>query len=173
MADLPDDSGAMIAGTDPNVPRPQADVPNGSRIGPDDEFADGSETTPPADIPEDSQQAYAPRDDWRYGPGFGYHRGYGGDRPSTLAIGDHIGRACFFEAPGAGAGGFCVREGETAANLGDWSDRLVAMRNPEGLRVTICMDGALRDCRVFDQSGPLDLPGNLPIDSIRVSAPRD
>lgn len=157
---LPDGSGDVIASTgDDGVPRPKADVPNGALSGPGDDFADAGDAGPPAvDLPDD---AYPPPDagGWRRYGRFDGPRYLNGAR----------GRVCFFTDDSFGREGFCLRPGQSVSDLGGWSHRIVAMRNPRGLPITVCSPSAYEDCQVYRDSGPLLSPRGIA--SITVAEP--
>lgn len=81
----------------------------------------------------------------------------GGDRPD---------RACFFENGGFFGPSFCVAAGETLNDVESTYGPVASIRNPVGLRVTLCDD--FRDCRVY-RSSVVDLRafGNR-VDSISI-----
>jgi hypothetical protein len=161
---LPDDSGDVIASTG-DVPRPQADVPNGARSGPDDEYADlGGDSPDAADMPGDVGP-YA--DDGPYGPPRGWGGRFGGPGGWRGGPGN---RACFVSGSNFGGQSFCLRAGQTVSDLGPWSRRIYALRNPRGLVVTVCTFGPGHDCHVYRDSGPIFL-GEAGVASISVSPP--
>lgn len=136
---LPDDSGDVIASTDAGAPRPHADIPDVAPIGPDDGYAD---------FGPDADSAYPV-------PGnAGGWRSYGRFHGPRYAGGPG-GRVCFFTDDEFGQDGFCLRAGQSISDLGDWSHRIVAMRNPRGLPITVCSPAAYAECHVYRDSGPL------------------
>ena len=141
-----------------DIPVPKADVPDSALMGPDDETDSGSFTIP------------APSGGWDMATTgeFG-GRFHGGFRRRLMAEADGHGEACFFEGPDFAGAGFCLREGQSLADLGRWSDRIVSIRNPDGLKVSLCAESTL-GCRVYAASA-----GELPdfgssVSSITVGA---
>ena len=171
--DLPDGSGDIIVSAGDGVPRPKADIPNGAFTGPTDEVTAGggsSDFVTYADIGDLSSPA--PSVDDRYGPGTGWRGRFAASGRfgwrGRVIDGPSGGQACFFSGHDFGGDGFCLRAGQTVAELGPWSDRIFMLRNPRGLLVTVC--SAARECRVYDSSGPL-VPGRAGFASISVAMP--
>lgn len=63
-----------------------------------------------------------------------------------------IGEVCFYERTRYRGDSFCVEEGTSIRNLREWSDRISSIENPDGLRVTVCMDRGYGDCRTYTSS---------------------
>lgn len=88
--------------------------------------------------------------------------GPGGPRPGRDEV-------CFYENVNYGGSRFCLEDGESIRAIGGrWNDRISSIRNPDGLRVTVCDDYGYRDCRTYTTSAR-SLGGlNDRISSIRV-----
>jgi len=166
-----DDDGDVVASTDdPNVPRPKADIPNGAFTGPKDDASSDDNSGDFANNADDGDFVGPdPTDEDRFGQGTGW-RGRFADRSGWHGRFGRTrgGEACFFSGSGFGGDGFCLRPGQTVADLGPWADRVFVLRNPRGLLVTVC--SGEHDCHVYDSTGPL-LPGRAGIASISVAAP--
>lgn len=63
-----------------------------------------------------------------------------------------IGEVCFYERTRYRGDSFCSDEGTSIRNLREWSDRISSIENPEGLRVTVCLDRGYEDCRTYTSS---------------------
>ena len=151
------DSGHFSIPAPRNIPVPQADVPGGALMGPDDEADAGSFSIP------------APSGGWDMAASGEYGGPLRGFRRRLMAEADGHGEACFFEGPDFAGAGFCLREGQSLASLGRWTDRIVSIRNPDGLRVSLCAETG-PNCRVYAAStGELPDFGE-PVSSITVGA---
>jgi len=163
---LPPDSGDVVAST--GGPRPQVDIPDVDNSADDGAMAD-NDAVAPDDAPLD-----APGPDWNRGPGIGMHANVGrfgvGARFAAL---DRPGmaRACFFGDGNDGQDDFCLGVGQSVSDLGNTPNRIYSLRNPRGLKVTICGVGDPHACRIFDSSGPVTMPDNVAIASISVDPP--
>ena len=162
---LPQDSGDVIAST--GGPRPLVDIP-------DVDNSDGAVADDGDAVAPDDGTVGAPAPDWNGGPGVGWHANVGhfgvGARFAAL---DRPGmaRACFFSDSGDDQDGFCLGAGQSVSDLGNLPNRIYSLRNPRGLKVTICGVGDPRACRIFDASGPVVMPDNVAIASISVDPP--
>jgi hypothetical protein len=159
---LPPDAD-VIAGT--NVQRPKADIPGPSSEA-DGYGDDGSDANGPDDVGQ------LPSEDWNSGPDVRW-RNYDrpGDRFADLGPAPRRDRVCFF-GDGPDGGRFCLGVGQSREQFGNWGYRISSIRNPLGLRVTICSTGvAGGGCRVYQESGPVQLPDNASIASITVAPP--
>ena len=157
---LPPDSGDVVASTD--GPRPQVDIPDVYDNGPG---SDGPAADNSGAIAPDESQFAAPPPDWNR---LGWHRFGAGARFAAL---DRPGmaRACFF---GSGdQADFCLGAGQSMSDFGNRPNRIFSLRNPRGLKVTICGVGDAHTCRVFISSGPVMMPDNVAIASISVDPP--
>ncbi|MEO8881976.1 MAG: SH3 domain-containing protein [Devosia sp.] len=164
---LPPDSGDVVASTD--GPRPQVDIPDVYNSNADS--GDGPVTDNGDPIaPDDSLGAPPP--DWnRPGPGWHANGGRFGVGARFAAL-DRPGmaRACFFGSGGDQAD-FCLGAGQSMSDFGNLPNRIFSLRNPRGLKVTICGVGASHTCRIFESSGPVTMPDNVAIASISVDPP--
>lgn len=98
------------------------------------------------------------------GVGVGISIGTGGvgisigtPRPPIIVDDDdddfEVAEACFFERTGYRGDSFCLEEGESMRRLdSDWNDEISSLRNPDGLRVTLCLERNYRDCRTYTSS---------------------
>jgi hypothetical protein len=172
---LPPDAGDVIASTDrPGAPRPKADIPQADGTGPGGDFiADDGSNGPYDSVPEAGFTPPQPGDGWSPLPvpqvGWRLHRGPGA-RFADLPEGPGRARACFLSEGGDGRQ-FCLGVGQSVSELGNRVDRIYAIRNPRGLKVTICSNGARNDCQVYDTSGPIDLPPDAAMASVTVDPP--
>jgi hypothetical protein len=67
--------------------------------------------------------------------------------------GDDLGEVCFYSRTGYRGNSFCMEEGDSVRRLGpDWNDEISSIRNPDGLRVTVCMERGYEDCRTYSSS---------------------
>jgi uncharacterized protein YraI len=140
-----------------DIPVPKADVPDGALLGPGDETDAGSFTIP------------APSGGWDMAATGEYGGRFNGFRPRLMAEAEGHGEACFFEGPDFAGAGFCLKEGQSLASLGRWTDRIVSIRNPDGLKVSLCTETG-PGCRVYAAStGELPDFGEL-VSSITVGA---
>jgi len=97
------------------------------------------------------------------GVGVGISIGTGGvgisigtPRPPIIIDDDddfNIGEVCFFERTRYRGDSFCMEEGESMRRLGSgWNNEISSMRNPDGLRVTLCLERNYNDCRTYTSS---------------------
>jgi uncharacterized protein YraI len=64
-----------------------------------------------------------------------------------------VSEVCFFERTNYRGDSFCMEGGESMRRLGrDWNDEISSMRNPDGLRVTLCLERNFDDCRTYTSS---------------------
>lgn len=77
-----------------------------------------------------------------------------GPRPGfSFGIGAGTGEVCFYSRTNFRGDGFCVDEGNTIRDLGEWTDAIGSFDNPDGLSVTLCTDTRLRGrCAVYTTS---------------------
>jgi hypothetical protein len=90
----------------------------------------------------------------------------------SIGIGDgddDVSQACFYSGSNYSGSRFCVDEGDSIRRLGgDWNNRISSIRNPDGLRVTVCEDANYFDCRVYTTSARSLGSINNEISSLRV-----
>ena len=163
---LPPDAGDTVAST--NAPRPQVDIPDPDGSAGDDMSADNAGDQTPDD---GTFNAPAAQPDWNRGPGVRWHDGFG-PHPRLAAL-DRPGmaQACFFGNGDDAEPGFCLGAGQSVSELGNSPNRISSIRNPRGLKVTICGVGADHACRIYESSGPVMMPDNAAIASISVDPP--
>jgi hypothetical protein len=78
-------------------------------------------------------------------------------------------QACFYSGTGYSGSRLCVNEGDSYRSLpGNWNDRISSIRNPDGLRVTVCQDRFYSDCRTYTTSARTLGSFNDEISSLRV-----
>lgn len=63
-----------------------------------------------------------------------------------------IGEVCFYDRSRMRGDSFCMDEGTSSRNLGDWADRISSIDNPDGLQVQVCSDSNYRNCRTYTTS---------------------
>jgi hypothetical protein len=82
---------------------------------------------------------------------------------------DEDSQACFYSGTGYSGSRLCVDEGDSYRRLtGTWNDRISSIRNPDGLRVTVCQDPGYDDCRTYTTSARTLGSFNDEISSLRV-----
>lgn len=70
-----------------------------------------------------------------------------GPRPPVVQ--PTLGEVCFYDRTRLRGANFCIEEGQGLRDLGDWTDRISSIENPDGLSVEICTDTRYRGCRVY------------------------
>lgn len=73
-----------------------------------------------------------------------------GPRPPVIQ--PVLGEVCFYDGSRFRGASFCVQEGQSIRNLGDWADRISSIENPDGLNVQVCSETGLRNCRTYTTS---------------------
>lgn len=63
-----------------------------------------------------------------------------------------FGEACFYDRTRFRGASFCLEEGESIRNLGDWADRISSIDNQDGLQVQVCSESSFRNCRTYTTS---------------------
>ncbi len=159
---LPADSGDVVAST--GGPRPQADIPDVYDPAGDGPMADSGDGFAPDDGPVGPPPDWnSPEPAWHGGGRFGPGARFAAlDRPGMA-------RACFFSDDEQDS--FCLGAGQSMSDFGNTPNRIYSLRNPRGLKVTICGVGGPHACRIFDTSGPVIMPDNAAIASISVDPP--
>lgn len=96
---------------------------------------------------------------------FGFNIG-GGNGPSvSIGVGNQpapqrppvivepsYGEVCFFDRTRQRGDSFCLEAGDSTRNLGNWTDRISSISNPDGLEVQVCAETNYRDCRTYTTS---------------------
>lgn len=83
--------------------------------------------------------------------------------------GSQPGDVCFYSGSGYSGSRFCMDEGEFTPYVGpEWNNRISSIRNPDGLRVTVCDDAGYDDCRTYRTSARSLGDFNNVISSIRI-----
>ncbi|HWA19071.1 MAG TPA: SH3 domain-containing protein [Devosia sp.] len=78
-------------------------------------------------------------------------------------------QACFYSGSNYTGSRLCVDEGDSYRRLtGNWNDRISSIRNPDGLRVTVCQGPFYQDCRTYTTSARTLGSFNDEISSLRV-----
>lgn len=62
------------------------------------------------------------------------------------------GEVCFYDRTRFRGESFCAESGDSIRNLGNWTDRISSLDNPDGLAVQICSQSNFRDCRTYTTS---------------------
>ena len=75
-----------------------------------------------------------------------------GPRPRPPVIQPVLSEVCFYDGARYRGASFCVEQGQSIRNLGDWSDRISSIENPDGLNVQVCTESNLRSCRTYTTS---------------------
>jgi hypothetical protein len=95
--------------------------------------------------------------------------GVGPDRPTRPGSGSLPGDVCFYSGAGYTGSRFCMDEGDMTPYVGgQWNNRISSIRNPGGLRVTVCDDAGYDDCRTYRTSARSLGDYNNVISSIRI-----
>ncbi len=82
---------------------------------------------------------------------------------------DDISQVCFYSGSNYAGSRFCVDEGDSIARLpASWNDRISSFRNPDGLRVRVCLDRYYEDCRLYTTNARTLGSFNDDISSLRV-----
>ncbi|RYE07787.1 MAG: hypothetical protein EOP22_16450 [Hyphomicrobiales bacterium] len=83
------------------------------------------------------------------GPGGNNPPRPGNPPPSGSLPGD----VCFYSNANYTGSRFCMDEGDMTPYVGaQWNNRISSIRNPDGLRVTVCDDAGYDDCRTYRTS---------------------
>jgi len=98
--------------------------------------------------------------------------GIGDGRPGRPGggSGDMRGDVCFYDGANFTGARFCMDRGQMTPNLNrtGWNNRISSIRNPDGLRVTVCDDAGYDDCRTYRTSARSLGSLNNAISSIRI-----
>ena len=92
-------------------------------------------------------------------------------RPTQASSGGGIsGDVCFYDGANFTGARFCMDQGQMTPNLNrtGWNNRISSIRNPDGLRVTVCDDAGYDDCRTYRTSARSLGSLNNAISSIRI-----
>lgn len=73
-------------------------------------------------------------------------------RPPVIDEPEVFGEACFYDRTRFRGTSFCLEEGESIRNLGDWADRVSSIDNPDGLTIQVCSEASYRNCRTYTTS---------------------
>ncbi len=63
-----------------------------------------------------------------------------------------FGEVCFYDRTRFRGDSFCAESGDSIRNLGNWTDRISSIENPDGLAVQICSESSFRNCRTYTTS---------------------
>ena len=63
-----------------------------------------------------------------------------------------FGEVCFYDRTNYRGTSFCMESGDSVRNLGDWTDRISSVDNPDGLAVQVCSESSYRNCRTYTTS---------------------
>jgi uncharacterized protein YraI len=77
--------------------------------------------------------------------------GVGNPRPPVV-VQPVYGEVCFYDRTRFRGDNFCFERGDSARNLGDWTDRISSIENPDGLQVQVCSESSYRNCRTYTTS---------------------
>ncbi len=86
------------------------------------------------------------------GPSINFGVGQQPQRPGVAPIPVSAGEVCFYDRTNFRGGSFCLEEGESIRNLGDWRDRISSIDNADGLSVQVCSERNFRNCRTYTTS---------------------
>ncbi len=70
-------------------------------------------------------------------------------RPTPAPV---FGEACFYDRTSQRGTSFCLEEGESVRDLGNWTDRISSIDNADGLSVQVCSEPGYRNCRTYTTS---------------------
>jgi uncharacterized protein YraI len=73
-------------------------------------------------------------------------------RPPVIDEPEYFGEACFYDRTRLRGPSFCLEQGESMRNLGDWADRISSIDNPDGLNIQVCSEANYRNCRTYTTS---------------------
>lgn len=59
---------------------------------------------------------------------------------------------CFFDRTSYRGQSFCLEQGESVRDLGNWTDRISSINNSARVRVEVCSEVAYRNCRTYTTS---------------------
>jgi hypothetical protein len=62
------------------------------------------------------------------------------------------GEVCFYERTQFRGASFCLEEGQSTRNLGNWTDRISSIDNADGLQVQVCSEPNYVNCRTYTTS---------------------
>lgn len=141
------------------APRQRLDMKIGTTN--DGSFGSGSVSigigvgAPPAYIPEGpsgpDEYLYDQGGPDYYPPTGGGFGDYPGDRRHGPDFAD-TGDVCFFTGFNYRGASFCLNAGDSEAFLGDWSNTIRSIDNPDGYDVRVCINPDFRTCRVYTSS---------------------
>lgn len=91
------------------------------------------------------------------------------DRPDRPPSGSLPGDVCFYSGTDYSGSRFCMDDGDMTPYVGRaWNNRISSIRNPQGLRVTVCDDAGYDICRTYRTSARSLGSFNNAISSIRI-----
>lgn len=61
-------------------------------------------------------------------------------------------QVCFYDGSRFRGASTCLSSGDNVRDLGDWSDRISSIDNPDGLNVQVCSEPNYRNCRTYSTS---------------------
>lgn len=92
-----------------------------------------------------------------------------GPTPERPPVSSQPGDVCFYSNANYTGSRFCMDEGDMTPYVGgQWNNRISSIRNPDGLRVTVCDDAGYDDCRTYRTSARSLGDFDNAISSIRV-----
>ncbi|ODT77800.1 MAG: hypothetical protein ABS76_26225 [Pelagibacterium sp. SCN 64-44] len=56
---------------------------------------------------------------------------------------------CFYDRTNFRGQSFCLEQGDSVRDLGNWTDRISSIDNPSRVRVEVCSEVAYRNCRTY------------------------
>lgn len=59
---------------------------------------------------------------------------------------------CFYDRTNYRGQSFCLEQGDSVRDLGNWTDRISSIDNSARVRVEVCSEAAYRNCRVYTTS---------------------
>lgn len=72
--------------------------------------------------------------------------------PRPPVIQPVYGEVCFYDRTRFRGESFCLEQGDSTRNLGNWTDRISSIENTDGLQVQVCSESNFRDCRTYTTS---------------------
>lgn len=98
-------------------------------------------------------------------PGLSFNFGGNGGPSISIGIGNQpaprppvvqdpvdFAEVCFYDRTRFRGASFCMEEGESMRDLGDFADRISSIDNPDGATVQVCSEPSYRNCRTYTTS---------------------
>lgn len=101
------------------------------------------------------------------GLSFGFNLGGAGGPQISIGVGNQpqppvqprppvvqptYGEVCFYDRTNYSGTSFCVDQGQSIRDLGNWADRISSIDNQDGLSVQVCSEANFVNCRTYTTS---------------------